>query len=371
LTLRQHIGWLEGTALALLAGVLVMPWLRAGVVISTLVNAAFVITAGAVALKYARIGIRQAIWRLRNRLIVVYAFIAVVPILLLSVLAVLATWEMTGQTAVHLITGEFDRRVNDLAWLAGSIAKAAPARREALLEEGSLTEDRFPGLTVLVEGRQPFRYPPDTSVAPPPTAWGNASGIVVRDQMLYAWARVARGSTLVTVSAPLTREFLRGLVPGLGQVSLVSFAVPDSPLRVMRLHGGGDDPPLPRAASRFDVELFWGVPVRVGSWTDPDASENALFSVRYRVSSILRIVFGQKGDLEQSWQFTPHFRFEPRVRISWMLVRINIDRGLKAAKTPAEDSTQWVTNKTSPFSSRSTAFSRSTSRDRALLPMVV
>ncbi|MBM3785482.1 MAG: polysaccharide export protein, partial [Acidobacteria bacterium] len=63
----------------------------------------------------------------------------------------------------------------------------------------------------------------------------------------------------------------------------------------------------------------------------------------------------------------PHFRFEPRVRISRMLVRINIHRGLKAAKTPAEDSTQWVTNKTSPFSSRSTAFSRSTSRDRALL----
>ncbi|MBM3787013.1 MAG: tetratricopeptide repeat protein, partial [Acidobacteria bacterium] len=30
----------------------------------------------------------------------------------------------------------------------------------------------------------------------------------------------------------------------------------------------------------------------------------------------------------------PHFRFEPRVRISRMLVRINIHRGLKAAKTP-------------------------------------
>ncbi|MBM3788311.1 MAG: carboxypeptidase regulatory-like domain-containing protein, partial [Acidobacteria bacterium] len=32
--------------------------------------------------------------------------------------------------------------------------------------------------------------------------------------------------------------------------------------------------------------------------------------------------------------FNPHFRFEPRVRISRMLVRINIHRGLKAAKTP-------------------------------------
>ncbi|MBM3727906.1 MAG: terpene cyclase/mutase family protein [Acidobacteria bacterium] len=82
---------------------------------------------------------------------------------------------------------------------------------------------------------------------------------------------------------------------------------------------------------------------------------------------------GRMGRTEvvQDNTLNPHFRFEPRVRISWMLVRINIDRGLKAAKTPAEDSTQWVTNKTSPFSSRSTAFSRSTSRDRALLPMVV
>ncbi|MBM3786710.1 MAG: sigma-70 family RNA polymerase sigma factor, partial [Acidobacteria bacterium] len=70
---------------------------------------------------------------------------------------------------------------------------------------------------------------------------------------------------------------------------------------------------------------------------------------------------------ETAEALNPHFRFEPRVRISRMLVRINIHRGLKAAKTPAEDSTQWVTNKTSPFSSRSTAFSRSTSRDRALL----
>ncbi|MBM3788368.1 MAG: glycosyltransferase, partial [Acidobacteria bacterium] len=37
----------------------------------------------------------------------------------------------------------------------------------------------------------------------------------------------------------------------------------------------------------------------------------------------------------RKYLFNPHFRFEPRVRISRMLVRINIHRGLKAAKTPA------------------------------------
>ena len=38
-----------------------------------------------------------------------------------------------------------------------------------------------------------------------------------------------------------------------------------------------------------------------------------------------------------------------------MFVRINIHPGLNAMKAPPEDDTQWVTNKTSHFSYRSTA----------------
>jgi hypothetical protein len=39
-----------------------------------------------------------------------------------------------------------------------------------------------------------------------------------------------------------------------------------------------------------------------------------------------------------------------------MHIRINIHRGLKAAKAPVEDDARWVTNKTSPFSSLATVF---------------
>src|SRR5581483_3053205 len=62
------------------------------------------------AVRLARRYTAQAIWRLRNRLIVAYAFIAVVPILLIIVLVASATYMITGQTAVYLITSELDRR---------------------------------------------------------------------------------------------------------------------------------------------------------------------------------------------------------------------------------------------------------------------
>src|SRR5215467_10135584 len=51
----------------------------------------------------------QVIWRLRNRLIVAYAFIAVVPILLIIVLVASAMSVITGQAAVYLITSELER----------------------------------------------------------------------------------------------------------------------------------------------------------------------------------------------------------------------------------------------------------------------
>jgi len=58
---------------------------------------------------------------------------------------------------------------------------------------------------------------------------------------------------------------------------------------------------------------------------------------------------------EEHFTFNPHFRFELHLRVPGMFVRINIHPGLNAMKAPPEDDTQWVTNKTSHFSYRSTA----------------
>ncbi len=66
----------------------------------------------------------RAIWRLRNRLIVTYLFIAVVPVILLITLAALALYGMTMQMAVYLVTSELDRRIGSLQTIADSVARA-------------------------------------------------------------------------------------------------------------------------------------------------------------------------------------------------------------------------------------------------------
>ena len=59
------------------------------------------------AIRFGRIGMRKAIWRLRNRILVTYLFIAVVPVLLILTLVVGTLTLGTGRTtilqgAVHL-----------------------------------------------------------------------------------------------------------------------------------------------------------------------------------------------------------------------------------------------------------------------------
>jgi sigma-B regulation protein RsbU (phosphoserine phosphatase) len=99
----------------------------------------------------ARIALRRSklIWGLRNRLIVTYVFIGVVPIVLILVLAFFGTWIVVGQIATYLVSSELSRRggvvlKGDRYYLAG-----APAPLTAQ-ELGSLV----PGLGVVALGKQ-------------------------------------------------------------------------------------------------------------------------------------------------------------------------------------------------------------------------
>src|SRR3974390_819794 len=62
--------------------------------------------------RLARRAMRKAIWRLRNRLIAAYLFIAVVPIVLVLTLILLAGWAVIGQMAVYLVVTELGHREN-------------------------------------------------------------------------------------------------------------------------------------------------------------------------------------------------------------------------------------------------------------------
>ena len=140
-----------------------------------------------IVLQYAR----KLIWRLRNRLLAAYLFIAVIPILLLLVLAQVGTLLLTRQIGTYLVTAEVGRRVEMLKLTANRLARTpTPILAETVARSGYFLRERYPGLEILVRdvGGKEVRFPPESQCKRPPRGHGDASGIVARNGAFHLWA---------------------------------------------------------------------------------------------------------------------------------------------------------------------------------------
>src|SRR5690349_20248778 len=72
----------------------------------------------------------RLLWRLRNRLIVTYIFIGVVPLLLLAALAIGASYLCAGQFAIYVATSRLDNHVAELRADTQTLAKTLAANLE-------------------------------------------------------------------------------------------------------------------------------------------------------------------------------------------------------------------------------------------------
>ena len=151
----------------------------------------------------------------------------------------------------------------------------------------------------------------------------NSSGLAELDGRYYAWRYAAKNSGTYLVVAPLSRRYLSGMMPGIGDVyflqrdsvsssdasgevkpktstpSMSSKAVPGYPQNFHFTPAGGD---APRAAlappvNRFDLPVQWGTFTRAVDWAHADHTEPALLVVRARLSSILAAILSQGGDM--------------------------------------------------------------------------
>src|ERR1035441_5976759 len=108
--------------------------------------------------KIGRMAMRNLIWRLRNRLIVAYVFIAVVPIVLILALMLVASYALIGQMAVYLVNRELDNRMRTLLFPAETLTRA-PARdpETALTRALPMLRRGFPAFEMLGTGEPQFR----------------------------------------------------------------------------------------------------------------------------------------------------------------------------------------------------------------------
>ena len=172
----------------------------------------------------------RLLWSLRNRLIVAYLFIAVVPVLLLLTLAILAGQILYSQLGGYLLFEDIHSRLGRMADSARSIASAEKTLpgsiNDKVVEEALNAQiqmaysNELPGLKVEFHG-DPRRL---QRIAGPNTK--EFTGIVQSNGQthLIAMREVdsPRGRNLVELSLRVTPEFLETVAPGLGPIQFTA-----------------------------------------------------------------------------------------------------------------------------------------------------
>ncbi len=281
--------WIERVFLVLLGVYLLLRWTAPGSLSSLLAGLAVTLVGFVAVMRWARLGIRSAVWRLRNRLVVAYILIAVVPIALILVLAGIACYIWTGQIAVYLVSGELSNRAQALSAPALGLLGTPPgARQERIRWMAPYYRERFPGLELVVSDGTVWRFPESSTLAPPPPGHASVTGLVLKDGLTYLWAHAVQGQAQAVILVPLTRQMLNGLASHLGVVTI------DTPLPAADPASQPQRAEAAPSAGWYDMEVLWASTLSVADWGTPGQFRSVPLGITTRPSALLRTVFGQE-----------------------------------------------------------------------------
>lgn len=361
---RNAFGKLEIATLSLLILVPLLSFLMPGSVLVPIASMALFVVGTWCFFRWLRKTVRHAIWRLRNRLLLSYVFIAVVPVLLLGVLGLCGAWIISGQVAVFLVAQEFQQDLDALRGSATAMLRStadpsgpAPARIVNFLSA------RFPGIEILLTtGNKPIlRFPEDSTLSHPSDETIETTSAVLKEGLLYSGVHLHSKDGQVTFLVPIRKKYLQGLIPNLGEITLVDFTNAADGRVHMHLHedtnGKVNEVLSTRALAPpvnfFDFQVFWGVPVGVYVWNQPRQEGKGLLGVHTRISQVFRVIFSQKADWDQPWLINGFYA----IAIAFLLVElialaigISITRTMTRAVHYLYESTQRV--QTGDFSYR-------------------
>lgn len=302
------LGPIEKLFLTLLFLYVVLTLAAPGNILVPSTQIAVMFFAGWIAVRLARIAMRRALWRLRNRLVMTYLFIAAVPALLTITLVAAGVYYFERQLAVYLVTSELDRRVANLSWLAQSLAAAgAEQRREMASHFADALQGRFQNASIIVRDSAGVRiWPSNRSIAPPAAGWTNVSGTAFQDGRFYIWAHAVAKDGDITIAVPLTRLYLSDLSAGLGDVSIFMLMPDPDELRAIQQHRDLPTNRLGPPASWADADFFAGSPLLpFAYWNVPGKiATKGLISIHTRPSALLSTIINTKIELQQFFLIT-------------------------------------------------------------------
>ena len=260
-----------------------------------------------------RWGYRPLLWRLRNRLIVTYLFIGVMPILLLLLMVALAGYSFAGQFATYVATSDLYSELLHLQAANDALAaQLFPMERAGKLNEqlaGELTrasDERFPGrtVTVLRNGRNFVLSTGGallkTAPAPVPDfVKGDFTGYVLdRDSLHMRTVKLDaddnRRIALVS-DIPITPNLL---VPTAARLGIVKLYLPveedGKPHRTLDKAVVSGQMPL--RSHWFDLTLEFATILDTVDWQTGEKRHDGLIDVATRPSMLFATLFATLGD---------------------------------------------------------------------------
>ena len=273
---------------------------------------------------------RRLLWRLRNRLLAVYVFIAVIPILLILGMVGLTAYMLYGQLAGYLIASDLESKAQQLGAVTSRLSAQldgypppgvmGTAELLSLLErEYAGMQADFGGLVITVAtSRQPLVVPggSDSVACTPHPPWVADSfrGVIASNNRLYLHSTASipswSGSHLC-LTAPISEALLGQVGRGVGPVNLYvleesstgRFVIGDRKyVTVARIESAGEElppqqyffDPLFTGASKFNV-------VRWDAQSQQRAELPVLLSIRTRPSGLNQRIFAPMGEVAQAY----------------------------------------------------------------------
>jgi phosphoserine phosphatase RsbU/P len=307
---------------------------------------------------------RKVLWRLRNRLIVTYVFIGVIPAVLLVAMAVITLYGLAGQFAVFVVTSEINSQLRSLGAVNAAVSNELAAR----LERGqSPTAESLAGLkkrdpawgrrqVCAWYGEKPLPLCEESKgsrLTLPSAGKGSAKGLaesqfreIVRDRgelhlRVVTVLDLGANRLVVITSEPFDKELVGNIAVDLGEISLSS-STPEAPTSAASapappgpgLHasltpdknkgefvvregtqGGAEADQqilrqsftvgtLPAPAGSMDREIAFFTPLAVVDWKNGDrARAGAVVQVRTRPSVLYGHLFAALGQFVEGVEY--------------------------------------------------------------------
>jgi len=170
---------------------------------------------------------RKILWRLRNRLLVTYVFLGVVPLGLITIMLLLGSFVFFGQIAANLVRGELDRRI-ELNYSAAhdlALSTLYGARAAEFVQD---LRQRLPQLRTIVQTETSSTVMPREGELQTIPSWSTPGfkGVIIANNQLMiaadAQAQSANRAARVFAYLPIDSALLNEFPADLGYVNILS-----------------------------------------------------------------------------------------------------------------------------------------------------